>query len=424
MGMTKHDTVVVLDFGAINSQAAAKRIRNLNIYCEVLPYTADEARILALNPKALVLQRGARCGEATLGREPSADLAKLGIPMVDMGTPSYDDKALDDFLIQRCGIRRDWTTEAFIDEAVEAIRAQVGEGRALLAMSGGVDSSVCAVLAHRALGDRLTCVFVDHGLMRKGEPEEVATVFRGKFGMSLRSLDASDRFLGKLAGVTDPEKKRKIIGEEFIRVFEEEAHAAGDPDYLIQGTIYPDIIESGWDGGKKVKAHHNVGGLPEKINFKGLVEPLKYLFKDEVRQVAVALGIPASIAFRQPFPGPGLGVRCIGELTREKLDILREADAIFRAEIVAAGLGGKEASQYFAVLTANRSVGVANDARTYAYTVALRAVNTNDFMTAKFVKLPMDLLERVSIAITEKVPQVNRVVYDITSKPPATIEWE
>ncbi|MBP5227738.1 MAG: glutamine-hydrolyzing GMP synthase, partial [Kiritimatiellae bacterium] len=326
--------------------------------------------------------------------------------------------------IQRCGIRRDWTTEAFIDEAVEAIRAQVGEGRALLAMSGGVDSSVCAVLAHRALGDRLTCVFVDHGLMRKGEPEEVATVFRGKFGMSLRSLDASDRFLGKLAGVTDPEKKRKIIGEEFIRVFEEEAHAAGDPDYLIQGTIYPDIIESGWDGGKKVKAHHNVGGLPEKINFKGLVEPLKYLFKDEVRQVAVALGIPASIAFRQPFPGPGLGVRCIGELTREKLDILREADAIFRAEIVAAGLGGKEASQYFAVLTANRSVGVANDARTYAYTVALRAVNTNDFMTAKFVKLPMDLLERVSIAITEKVPQVNRVVYDITSKPPATIEWE
>ncbi len=424
MDKKTHDTVVVLDFGAINSQAAAKRIRNMNIYCEVLPYTASAERILALKPKSIVFQRGKQCGEATLGREPAADVAAMGLPILDMGAPNYDDNAMQDFFTQMCGISRDWTTEAFIEEAVESIRAQVGEGRALLAMSGGVDSSVCAVLAHKALGDRLTCVFVDHGLMRKGEPEEVARVFRDQFGIGLRSVDAEARFLAKLAGVTDPERKRKIIGEEFIRVFEEEAKAAGNPEYLIQGTIYPDIIESGWDGGKQVKAHHNVGGLPEKIDFKGLVEPVKYLFKDEIRKVATALGIPSTIAFRQPFPGPGLGVRCIGELTKDKLDILREVDAIFRGEIVAAGLQGSPCSQYFAVLTANRSVGVSNDARTYAYTVALRAVTTVDFMTAKFVKLPMDLLERVSEQITARVPQVNRVVYDITSKPPATIEWE
>lgn len=424
MDKDKHDIVVVLDFGAINSQAAAKRIRQMNIYCEVLPYTADAARILALHPKAIVLQRGIKCGEATLGREPATDLSALNIPLLDMGASYYDDKAMDDFLIQMCGVQQDWTTESFIQEAIELIQKQVGEGRALLAMSGGVDSSVCAVLSHRALGDRLTCVYVDHGLMRKGETEEVANVFKGQFGIDLKCVNAEARFLEKLAGVTDPEQKRKTIGEEFIRVFEEEAKAAGNPEYLIQGTIYPDIIESGGDGGKKVKAHHNVGGLPEKINFKGLVEPLKYLFKDEVRNVAAVLGIPSTIALRQPFPGPGLAVRCIGELTKEKLDLLREADAIFRNAIVKAGLNGKEASQYFAVLTGNRSVGVANDSRTYAYTIALRAVNTADFMQAKFVKLPMDLLESVSEEITTAIPQVNRVVYDITSKPPSTIEWE
>jgi len=259
--------------------------------------------------------------------------------------------------------------------------------------------------------------------MRKDEPAEVCRVFRDGFGIALRPINAEGRFLGKLAGVTDPERKRMIIGEEFIRVFEEEARSAGEPDFLVQGTIYPDIIESGWDGGKPVKAHHNVGGLPKNIDFKGLVEPIKYLFKDEVRQVALALGIPASLAMRQPFPGPGLGVRCIGELTKEKLDILREVDAIFRQAIVDNGLEA-QASQYFAVLTGNRSVGVSNDARTYAYTVALRAVRTSDFMTARFVKIPMDILEAVSERITASVPQVNRVVYDITSKPPATIEWE
>ncbi len=419
----QHDTVVVLDFGAINSQAAAKIIRSLNVYCEVLPCTAPAERIAALAPKAIVLQRGAACGEATQRRQPAADPNGFGVPVLDLADSACDAPVLKAFLIDRCGLKQDWTVAAFIDEAIEDIRRTVGERKVLLAMSGGVDSSVCAVLAHRAVGAQLTCVFVDHGLMRKNEPQEVCTVFRDRFGIALRHVDASERFLGKLAGVSDPERKRKIIGEEFIRVFEEESRAAGEPDYLVQGTIYPDIIESGWDGGKPVKAHHNVGGLPKNIAFKGLVEPLKYLFKDEVRQVALALGIPPSIAMRQPFPGPGLGVRCLGEVTREKLDILREADAIFRKVILDTGLD-KHAGQYFAVLTGNRSVGVSNDARTYAYTLALRAVKTSDFMTARFVHVPMDVLESVSEQITTALPQVNRVVYDITHKPPATIEWE
>ncbi len=419
----RHDTVVILDFGAINSQSAAKVVRSLHIYCEVLPCTSNAARIVALDPKAIVLQRGAACGEATLGREATADVSSFGVPVLDLAGSPCDVSTLEPFLVGRCGLLQDWTVETFIEEAIAGIRERVGGHKVLLAMSGGVDSSVCAVLAHRAVGGQLNCVFVDHGLMRKGEPGEVCRVFRERFGIQLRAVDAEDRFLHRLSGVTDPERKRMIIGEEFIRVFEEEARAVGEPDFLVQGTIYPDIIESGWDGGKAVKAHHNVGGLPKNIDFKGLVEPLKYLFKDEVRQVALALGIPAAIALRQPFPGPGLGVRCIGELTREKLDILREADSIFREAIAEAGLEA-QANQHFAVLTANLSVGVANDARTYAYTVALRAVQTSDFMTAKFVKLPMELLETVSKRITDAVPHVNRVVYDITNKPPSTIEWE
>ena len=418
-----HDTVVILDFGAINSQAAAKLIRQLNIYCEVLPCTAARERIEALRPKALVLQRGAEFGANTLKRSPATDPAAWGVPVLDLSDLPCEIATFETFLLSQCGLRQDWTVEAFIREAIDEIRGMVGSHRVLLAMSGGVDSSVCALLAHRAVGDRLTCVFVDHGLMRKGESDEVCSVFRDRFGIPLRHVDAAERFLARLAGITDPEHKRKIIGEEFIRVFEEEAAAAGDPDFLVQGTIYPDIIESGWDGGKPVKAHHNVGGLPDRIAFKGLVEPLKYLFKDEVRQVALALGIPAAIAMRQPFPGPGLGVRCLGEVTREKLDILREADFLFRNAIVAADLE-TQANQYFAVLTDSRSVGVSQDARTYAYTVALRAVQTSDFMTAQFVKIPLDVLESVSEQITREVPQVNRVVYDITNKPPSTIEWE
>ncbi len=419
----QHDTVVILDFGAINSQSTAKIVRSLNIYCEVLPCTASAERIAALAPKAIILQRGPACGEATLRRQAAADPSAFGVPVLDLADSVCDAATLKPFLVGRCGLKQDWTVAAFIDEAIADIRRTVGGRSLLLAMSGGVDSSACAVLAHRAVGAQLTCVFVDHGLMRKDEPQEVCTVFRDRFGIALRHVDARARFLGKLAGVADPERKRKIIGEEFIRVFEEEARAAGEPDYLVQGTIYPDIIESGWDGGKPVKAHHNVGGLPKQIAFKGLVEPLKYLFKDEVRQVALALGIPAAIAMRQPFPGPGLGVRCLGDVTAEKLDILREADALFRQAVIDAGLE-RQASQYFAVLTGNRSVGVANDARTYAYTVALRAVSTSDFMTARFVHIPMEVLETISEKITTALPQVNRVVYDITHKPPSTIEWE
>jgi len=415
--------VVVLDFGAINAQMAAKAIRQLNIYCEVLPYSAGVERIQALQPKALVYQRGMACGERTLGRDVPTATAELGLPVLDLKDADCDRTTLKAFLVGKCGLKQDWTTEAFIEETVEDLRAQIGDKKVLLAMSGGVDSSVCAALLHRAVGKQLTCVFVDHGCMRKDEPKQIAEVFRDGFGINLISVDAEARFLDKLKGVTDPEHKRKIIGEEFIRVFEEEARKLGELDYFVQGTIYPDIIESGWEGGKAVKAHHNVGGLPERIDFKGIVEPVKYLFKDEVRQVGEALGIPAVITSRQPFPGPGLAVRCLGELSKEKLDILRDADAIFREAMDAEGWAAK-ANQFFAVLTNVQSVGVTNDARTYGYVICLRAVQTLDFMTAKVVPLPIEFLTKVAGEIATRVSGVNRVAYDITNKPPATIEWE
>jgi GMP synthase (glutamine-hydrolysing) len=419
----KHDCVVVLDFGAINAQMAAKAVRQLNIYCEVLPYSAKAERIQALRPKALIYQRGTACGERTLGREVPAETARLGLPVLDLAEAACDTATLTGFLVGTCGLSQDWTTEAFITETVADLRTQIGDKKVLLAMSGGVDSSVCAALLHRAVGDQLTCVFVDHGCMRKDEPQQIAQVFRDQFGIHLVSIDAEARFLAKLKGVTDPEAKRKTIGEEFIRVFEEEARKLGELDYFVQGTIYPDIIESGWEGGKAVKAHHNVGGLPERIDFKGIVEPVKYLFKDEVRKVGEALGIPAVITQRQPFPGPGLGVRCLGELTKEKLDILREADALFREAMDTRGYAA-QANQFFAILTNVQSVGVADDARTYGYVICLRAVQTLDFMTAKVVPLPIDFLIEVAGRIATTVNGVNRVVYDITTKPPSTIEWE
>ncbi len=312
--------------------------------------------------------------------------------------------------------------EAFIEEQVKLIKEQVGDKKALCGLSGGVDSSVAAILVHRAIGDQLTCVFVDHGFMRKGEPEQVRALFEGKYHIRLVFVDARQRFLEKVAGVTDPERKRKIIGNEFIRVFEDEAAKLGKIDFLVQGTIYPDVIESETSTGATIKSHHNVGGLPEDLQFQ-LVEPLRKLFKDEVRQVGRKMGLSEEMVSRQPFPGPGLAVRIIGEITEEKLEILREADAILREEIYQAGLS-RAIWQYFAVLPSVKTVGMKEEKRTYAYPIVLRAVNSKDAMTAEWVRLPYDLLDKISRRIVREVPQINRVVYDITSKPPATIEWE
>jgi GMP synthase (glutamine-hydrolysing) len=316
-----------------------------------------------------------------------------------------------------------FNAKKYIAREIEAIREQVGGKKVLLAMSGGVDSSVCAVLLHKAIGRQLTCVFVDHGCMRLNEAKEVKRIFKGKFGINLVQIDAEERFLEKARGVTDPELKRKCIGGEFITVFREEAAKLGKIEFLAQGTIYPDIVESGVGGHKAVKAHHNVGGLPEDLGFEGLVEPVKYLYKDEVRKIGKALGIPDEMVMRQPFPGPGLAVRCLGELTKEKLDILRRADFIFRDEMAKAGLD-KKAQQFFAVMTDVKSVGVRNGARTFGYVIAIRAVSTQQFVKAGIVELPFSFVTAVAEKIATKVKGVNRVVWDITPKPPATIEWE
>ena len=326
------------------------------------------------------------------------------------------------FLYTVCGASGDWTMADYRQTAIRSIREKVGSGRALLALSGGVDSSVAAALMAEAIGSQLTCVFVDHGLMRKNEGDEVEAAF-SKWDIHFVRVNAEDRFLSKLAGVSDPETKRKIIGEEFIRVFETEAKKIGAVDYLVQGTIYPDVIESGLGKSAVIKSHHNVGGLPDYVDFKEIIEPLRMLFKDEVRQLGRELGLPEYLVMRQPFPGPGLAIRVIGDITKEKLDTLRDADFIFRDEIAKAGLD-RSLSQYFAVLTSMRSVGVMGDGRTYDYTLALRAVNTSDFMTADWSRIPYDVLDRISVRIVNEVRGINRICYDITSKPPATIEWE
>ena len=335
----------------------------------------------------------------------------------------YGKEILQNFLYRICGFRPEWSMASYLEDAVAECRRQIGDGRVLLALSGGVDSAVAAALLYRAVGEQLTCIFVDHGLLRKDEGDQVERAMHDCLGMRIVRVNAQERFLTKLAGISEPERKRKIIGEEFIRVFEEEGKKIGSVDYLAQGTIYPDVIESGTNVAAVIKSHHNVGGLPDFVDFKEIIEPLRLLFKDEVRALGRELGLPEYLVMRQPFPGPGLAIRCLGAVSKDKLDILRDADFIFRDEIAKAHLE-QTMNQYFAVLTNMRSVGVMGDGRTYDYTLALRSVTTTDFMTANWTRIPYDVLDRVSVRIVNEVKGINRIVYDITSKPPATIEWE
>lgn len=512
--MKTNELILILDFGGQYNQLIARRVRECNVYSEVVPFNISLEKIKEKNPKGIIFTGGPasvygedspKCAEGIFelgipvlgicygmqlmthtlgGKVARADKREYGTIEVKINnesklfkgfentnnflmshtdfvekvpegfsnigyTESCPNAAMENeekklygiqfhpevnssvngiqvihnFVYDICGCTGDWIISSFVEESIAKLKEKIGDKKALCALSGGVDSSVAAILLSKAIGKNLTCIFVDHGLLRKNEGDEVEEIFRNKFDINLIRVNAKEQFLAKLAGVTDPEKKRKIIGEEFIRVFEKEAKKIGQVDYLVQGTIYPDVIESGLGKSSVIKSHHNVGGLPDYVDFKEIVEPLRDLFKDEVRKTGLELGIPENLVFRQPFPGPGLAIRIIGEITEDKLNILQEADYIFREEIAKAGLH-KNINQYFAVLTNLRSVGVMGDERTYDYTLALRAVETTDFMTGVWSKIPYDVLEKVSSRIVNEVNHINRVVYDITSKPPATIEWE
>ena len=414
------ETVVLIDCGYDGIQKLARAVRDKQIYTMVIPCTAPVDRVMAEKPAGLVLVAG---GKSQRLADAKAKFADVAIPVLSVEDLNDADKVID-FCFKDCKCSGNWKMEQFIEEAIADIRAQVGDQSVVLGLSGGVDSSVAAALIHRAIGDKLSCVFVNHGLLRKNEAEMVQKIFARNFKMNLVYVDASDRFLDKLAGVTDPETKRKIIGKEFIDVFAEAAEKTNAP-FLGQGTIYPDILESiPFDGDPKgvIKSHHNVGGLPENLKFK-LVEPLERLFKDEVRKVGKLLGLPSELLDRHPFPGPSLGVRNVGPISRETLKILREADAIVTEELIESGWYHKT-WQTFAVFVPVRSVGMKNHQRTYDYVIAIRSINTVDAVTAEVVQLPWELLFKMSERIIAEVDGVNRVVYDITPKPPATIEWE
>lgn len=429
----KQDLIVILDLGSTQNTVLAREIRALGVYSEIHPHDITAAELQALgNVKGIILNGGENRvvdGQTVEVRE---EIYDSGYPVVSVDHPAskcetkyaglLGREELRSFVFDVCKAEANWNMKNFIEDQIERIREQVGDRKVLLALSGGVDSSVVAAMLIKAIGQQLVCVHVNHGLMRKNESESVIKVFRDELHANLVYVDASERFLGKLEGVANPEDKRKIIGGEFIRVFEEEARKLEGIDFLGQGTIYPDIIESGTKTAKTVKSHHNVGGLPEDLQFE-LVEPLKQLFKDEVRACGVELGLPHDMVYRQPFPGPGLGVRCLGAITRDRLEAVRESDAILREEFAKAGLD-KKVWQYFTVVPDFKSVGMKNNARVLEYMVIIRAINTIDAMTASIEKLDWDVLEAVTKRILAEVGNVNRVCYDMSPKPPATIEWE
>ncbi len=429
----KQDMIVILDLGSTENTVLARQIRDMGVYSEIHPHDITVDGLKALdNVKGVILYGGENRVVDGKAVDVAPELYSCGLPMISIDHPTSECKKqfsavpteaeLRSFVFEECGAEANWNMKNFVEDQVELVRRQVGDKKVLLALSGGVDSSVVAALLIKAIGKQLVCVHVNHGLMRKNESESVVEVFRNQLDANLIYVDATERFLGKLENVADPEQKRKIIGGEFIRVFEEEARKLEGIEFLGQGTIYPDIIESGTKTAKMVKSHHNVGGLPEDLQF-ALVEPLKQLFKDEVRACGLELGLPESMVYRQPFPGPGLGVRCLGAITRERLEAVRESDAILREEFARAGLD-KKVWQYFTVVPDFKSVGVRNNARSFDYMVIIRAINTIDAMSASIERVDWDVLQRITDRILAEVGNVNRVCFDMSPKPPATIEFE